>query len=334
MKRVSLTLVFVWVVSLAAGQSSVTGDFRDMRFEQFVEKIEGQTAFRFFYKRQWTDSLRVNAAASNTPLDQLLSEIFRGTDLQFAIDGWNRVFVTKGRRIATDLASGFFEAGPEKSKRQEDAFDFSDYEKRERKKQIAETRLFAIGAKTTNMDGKATIGGSVRDASTGEPVIGATVFIERPMIGVSTDQFGYFAINLPKGRHELKIKSIGMKPTVRQIMLYGDGKLDILLEQDVTPLKEVVVESQADARLTNVQMGAEKLDMQTMKQIPLALGETDIMKVVLTLPGVQSVGEGTVGINVRGGATNQNLILLNDAVVYNPSHLFGFFSTFNPDILK
>ena len=75
----------------------------------------------------------------------------------------------------------------------------------------------------------------------------------------------------------------------------------------------------------------EKLDIRTMKQMPLALGETDIMKVVLALPGVQSVGEGTVGLNVRGGATNQNLILLNDAVVYNPSHLFGFFSVFNAD---
>ena len=84
----------------------------------------------------------------------------------------------------------------------------------------------------------------------------------------------------------------------------------------------------------SLQMGTEKLDIKTMKQIPLALGETDIMKVVLTLPGVQSVGEGTVGLNVRGGSANQNLILFNDAVVYNPSHLFGFFSTFNPDVLK
>jgi hypothetical protein len=118
------------------------------------------------------------------------------------------------------------------------------------------------------------------------------------------------------------------------VMLYSDGRLDIELEEDITPLKEVVIESERDVRVAGVQMGLEKLDIRTMKQMPLALGETDIMKVILTLPGVQTVGEGTVGLNVRGGATNQNLILFNDATIYNPSHLFGFFSTFNPDVLK
>ncbi|NJM25971.1 MAG: Plug domain-containing protein [Bacteroidia bacterium] len=125
-----------------------------------------------------------------------------------------------------------------------------------------------------------------------------------------------------------------MKSTVRQVVVYGNGRLNIEMEEDVTPLKEVVVESDRDINVTGMQMGLEKLDIKTMKQIPLALGETDVLKVVLTLPGVQSVGEGSSGINVRGGATSQNLILFNDATVYNPSHLFGFFSTFNPDVLK
>jgi hypothetical protein len=83
-----------------------------------------------------------------------------------------------------------------------------------------------------------------------------------------------------------------------------------------------------------VQMGTEKLDIKTMKQMPSILGETDVLKIVLTLPGVQTVGEGASGVNIRGGATSQNLILFNDAIVYNPSHLFGFFSAFNPDVLK
>ena len=120
-----------------------------------------------------------------------------------------------------------------------------------------------------------------------------------------------------------------MKSTQRQIMVYADGKLEIELEQDVTPLKEVVIQSDKDVRVMGLQMGMERLDIKTMKNMPLALGETDIMKVVLTLPGVQTVGEGTVGINVRGGATNQNLILFNDAVVYNP-RIFWVLFTFNP----
>ena len=199
---------------------------------------------------------------------------------------------------------------------------------------MAETQLYSIGIKSSNLQGSASLAGYVRDAANGSPVIGAAVYIENPMIGVATDQFGYFSISLTKGRHELKIKSIGMKSTERQIMLYSDGKLNIELDEEVTPLKEVVVQSERDVRVSGLQMGVEKMDIKTMKQMPLALGETDIMKVVLTLPGVQTVGEGTVGLNVRGGATNQNLILFNDATIYNPSHLFGFFSTFNPDVLS
>src|SRR5690606_34167615 len=107
--------------------------------------------------------------------------------------------------------------------------------------------------------------------------------IENPLIGASTDQFGHYSLTIPKGRHELKIKSIGMKQTVRQVMLYSNGRLDIELEEEITPLKEVVIESERDARVAGVQMGMEKLDIRTMRQMPLALGETDIMKVVLAL---------------------------------------------------
>lgn len=312
----------------------ISGDFKGKAFTEFVDAVEKETNYRFFYKKIWVDSVSVQVNTAAQPIDQLLNQIFDGTDLQYSIDNNQRIFITKGRKIMTDLPVDYFSEGSQNTGRQPIAFDYSDYEKQEKKKKITETKLFSIGDKTANLEGSATLGGIVRDATTGEPVIGATIFNEKTAKGVATDQFGYYSITLPKGRHELRIKSIGMKATQRQIMLYTNGKLNVELDQDVTPLKEVVIESQQEARLTSVQMGTEKLDIQTMKQIPLALGETDVMKVVLTLPGVQSVGEGTVGLNVRGGATNQNLILLNDAVVYNPSHLFGFFSTFNPDILK
>jgi hypothetical protein len=335
MKYLFLSFLFFIAAHGAFCQKTfrISGDFQGMTFQQFTDAVEKQSDYKFYYKKVWADSIKVRVTGGERPLEQVLDEMFTNTDFHYAIDAGHRVFITKTRQIATGLASGFFNRPVED--RREAAFDYSEYEKQERKKKIAETKLYTIGDKSKGLEGKATLAGSIRDATSGEPIIGATVFIDKPsMIGVATDQFGFYSLTIPKGRLELKIKSVGMKATQRQIMLYSSGKLDVELEQDVTPLKEVVVESQAEARLTNVQMGTEKLDIATMRQIPLALGETDVMKVVLTLPGVQSVGEGTVGINVRGGATNQNLILLNDAVVYNPSHLFGFFSTFNPDILK
>jgi len=334
--RTGFTLFVVGLLTLisltAYGQRRIDGDFSGTRFDTFVQTVEKQTGYHFYYSPAWTDSLFVTLHAVNEPLDVALNTILQSTNLQVTLTD-DAVYITKERGIMTELAPGLFREEHYKSGKPS-AFDYSAYEGREKARQLAEARLYNIGNRMDDGKGNAILTGSIRDAATGEPVIGAAVFIESPMIGVATDQFGYFAITLPKGRHTLRIKSVGMKNTQRQIMLYSNGRLDIDILQDITPLKEVVVESELDAHVMKLQMGTEKLDIKTMKQLPLVLGETDIMKVVLTLPGVQSVGEGTVGLNVRGGATNQNLILFNDAVVYNPSHLFGFFSTFNPDVLK
>lgn len=310
----------------------INGNFIDRSFDEFVTSVEEQTTFRFFYDKHSTDSLRVSVQADQRELQSILEQVFAETDLHFTIAPDNAVFITRARPILAELPPGFF--GGNSEKRPAPDFDFSEYEKKEKEMKLAENKVHTIGRNTGDDRGEATIAGTVKDINTGEPLTGVSIFVRNPMIGSTTDQFGYYALTLPKGRHELIIQSIGMKNTSRHVILYSSGKLDIEMDEDIKPLKEVIVEADADAHVLGMQMGTEKLDIKTMKQIPLALGETDMMKVVLTLPGVQSVGEGTVGLNVRGGSANQNLILLNDAVVYNPSHLFGFFSTFNPDVLK
>ncbi|MEX1239124.1 MAG: TonB-dependent receptor [Cyclobacteriaceae bacterium] len=327
-------LLFLFLIATSANaqrKQLISGDFTSMSFDQMVKAIEAQSAYRFYYDKRWTDTLTVNINIDKKAIEQVLEQALAGTDLHFVTDPGERVFITRERQILAGLPPGFF---GEKAQRQPPSFDYSVYEKREKQLALAETKIHYIGRNTGSPEGEATIAGNIKDINTGEPLIGASVFVEHPLIGITTDQFGYYALTLPKGRHELKIQSVGMKTTSRQIMLYANGRLDIEMDEDIQPLKEVVVEADEDTHVLGIQMGTEKLDIKTMKQIPLALGETDIMKVVLTLPGVQSVGEGTVGLNVRGGAANQNLILFNDAVVYNPSHLFGFFSTFNPDVLK
>jgi hypothetical protein len=280
------------------------------------------------------DSVMVTIKAENEPLDSVLTEIFKGTDIHYAIALDKKIYITKSREIVGSLPADFFGVPNSTAPQKTTAFDISDYEKKEKKRSQIENKLYSIGTKSSNLQGTATLAGYIRNSVSGEPLIGAAVFIENPIIGVATDAYGYYSITLPKGRHDLKIKSVGMKTGQRQIMLYGNGKLDIDIDEDVVPLKEIIVEADRDVKVTGMQMGLEKLDIKTMKQMPSALGEVDVLKVMLSLPGVQSVGEGANGINVRGGATNQNLILFNDATVYNPSHLFGFFSTFNPDVLK
>lgn len=332
--RCLIALILVFATSSAfAQQRNISGNFSNATFESLVKSIEQQTPYRFYYNHLHTDSITVNVDANNEPVDKVLEKAFTGTPLHYSIYG-NNVYVARDRQMMTSLPVDFFNESQTAAKANNDSFDYSEYEKQEQRRKTVEEKLIYIGTKTNNLQGSATITGYVRDIKSGEAIIGAAVYVENPMVGVSTDQLGRFSLTISKGRHEIKIKSVGMKTTQRQVMLYSNGKLDIELEEDITPLKEVVIQSERDVRVTSVEMGMEKIDARVMKQMPLVLGEADVMKVVLTLPGVQTVGEGTAGINVRGGATNQNLILFNDAVVYNPSHMFGFFSTFNPDLLK
>ena len=195
--------------------------------------------------------------------------------------------------------------------------------------------MYQIGFNSPN-NGQPTalITGYVRDSKTGEAVSGASIYIDKPHIGVSSDQYGYYALSLPRGRHTLNIQSIGMKDTRRQIQLDGDGKLNIDLQSQVMVLRNVIVSAEKMSNIRGVQMGVQKLDIKTLKQVPVVFGETDLLRVLLTLPGVKSVGEASTGLNVRGGSADQNLVLFNDATIYNAAHFFGMFSAFNPDVVK
>jgi hypothetical protein len=330
----AVVLVLATTSLFAQQRNSISVNLSGSTFETLVKNIEQQSAFRFFYNHIQTDSIVVNVNASNETVEKVLEQAFAGTPLHFSVYQ-NNVYVAKDRQMMTSLPVDYFNEAQSATKAQDkQQFDYSDYERQEQLRKAVEDKLTYLGTKTNNLTGSATINGTVRDIKSGEAIIGAAVYIESPMIGVSTDQLGRFSLTIARGRHEIKIKSVGMKTTQRQVMLYSNGKLDIELEEEITALKEVVVNAERDVRVNSTDMGLERLDIRVMKQMPLVLGEADVMKVVLTLPGVQTVGEGTVGLNVRGGATNQNLILFNDAVVYNPSHMFGFFSTFNPDVLK
>ena len=337
MKNVCFLLVCFLALCFNASygqrQELITLDASGLTFDTFVKKIEEQTEYRFFYKPTWTDSLSIDFNTTNKTIEEVLTQLFAPLELYFFIDKNKGVFITYRRKIFNELPVDYFQEVVS-TDREANAFHYAEYENKEERSKAVEEKLYYVGIKTNDLQGNATLAGIVKEAASGEPIVGAAVYLENTTTGVATDPLGYYSLTLPKGRHRLAIKSIGMKGTYRNVMLYANGKFDIELEEEITSLKEVLVESERGARVASIQMGAERLDIKTMKQMPLMLGETDIMKVMLTLPGVQTVGEGSTGINVRGGATNQNLILFNDAVVYNPSHLFGFFSTFNPDVLK
>ncbi|WP_299820198.1 TonB-dependent receptor [uncultured Pontibacter sp.] len=183
---------------------------------------------------------------------------------------------------------------------------------------------------------KVTVSGYVKDKATGEGLIGSSVSVqELPGTGVTTNEYGYYALTLPKGTYTLTFNYLGYITISRQVHLQSSTKLDTELEQNVTKLKEVeVVSRREDTNVKSMEMSTLKMQVAEIKNMPALLGEVDLVKAIQLLPGVQNAGEGTSGFYVRGGGVDQNLILLDEAPVYNASHLMGFFSVFNADAIK
>jgi hypothetical protein len=182
---------------------------------------------------------------------------------------------------------------------------------------------------------KFTLSGYVRDSLSSESVIGATISVNGRGRGVNSNQFGFYSITLPEGEYELYVTHIGYNTQPLKINLTQNQQLNILLTPKATVYTEVVVSSRRrDANVKSAQMGKFDLSMNQVRSLPVLLGEVDILKTVQLLPGVRNAGEGNTGLYVRGGGPDQNLIMLDDAVVYNTGHLFGFFSIFNSDAIK
>src|SRR6476660_2857939 len=182
---------------------------------------------------------------------------------------------------------------------------------------------------------KYSVHGTIKSKATGEIIIGGTVAITGSSIGTVSNEYGFYSLTLPQDDYTLEISAVGMTSQQIKVSLNKDVKLDILLEEEVTNLQEVTVKGSSTGRsLKNPQMSVEKINVHEVRTIPVLFGERDILKTIQLLPGIKSAGEGNSGFYTRGGSADQNLILLDEAPVYNASHLLGFFSTFNSDAIK
>ncbi len=182
---------------------------------------------------------------------------------------------------------------------------------------------------------KYTLSGTISELSSNESLIGVTVAIPELKTGVVSNEYGFFSITLPEGVYEIQISAIGFREIVQTISLTENLKINFQMAEAAEELEEVIlVEDIEKLNIRKPQMSVNTLSAGTIKKIPVVLGEADVIKSILLLPGVTSAGEGASGFNVRGGAADQNLILLDEAIIFNSSHLFGFFSVFNPDAIK
>lgn len=182
---------------------------------------------------------------------------------------------------------------------------------------------------------KFTLSGSIIEANSNESLIGVNILIPELKTGTITNEYGFYSISLEAGTYEFVFSSLGFEEVKKTIDLDKNIRLDIALNESAESLREVIIKQDVERlNIRNPQMSVNALSIETIKKMPVVLGETDVIKSMLLLPGVTSAGEGANGFNVRGGAADQNLILLDEATLYNSSHLFGFFSVFNPDAIK
>ncbi len=182
---------------------------------------------------------------------------------------------------------------------------------------------------------KFTLSGTIIDANSNETLIGVNVVLPELKTGVTTNEYGFYSITIPKGVYTVQISYLGYQTLQESITLDQNVKNNFKLYSNETALKEVVItDNKTKTDIKKPEMSVNKLSISTIKKMPVVLGEVDVLKSILLLPGVTNAGEGASGFNVRGGGADQNLILLDEATIFNSSHVFGFFSVFNPDAIK
>ena len=240
-------------------------------------------------------------------------------------------FILHSKSVFTSLPSGYFDDG--RSQLTDDS-GLQQYLAEQSAVVTFQNKVYEIGESNAGRRGKVYVSGHVRDIASGEPLVGVSVYDDKTGAYTVTDAAGFYRVALPVGDNILNLSGYSLDDMHLTLKVYDDGVLDVVMKEKVLSLTGAVVSADAVSHHRDAKMGIERVRMEVINKIPSAFGEGDIIKAVLTLPGVKSVGEASSGFNVRGGSTDQNLILFNDGTIYNPTHLFGIFSAFNPDIVS
>ena len=295
----------------------VSGIYHQARLELILEDLESKHPIHFFYKKEWLGDALIDVHFDKTPYRTVLDKLLKGRGLSYAVVDSKAIVVASAKDLEESYSADYFA-------RQDDL---------ERAEEM--TSVKAIGeAAQANKTGKAVLTGRVVDAINGTPVIGAAVFTEISGVATTTDTGGIYVLELPIGAHQLNVQSPGYELQIVAFRLFQDGTLDAVVFAGSIKLREIVVSDAANKKIRSSKAGLSELSVKEIKQLPAFAGEADVVKSLLTLPGVSTVGEGAGGYNVRGGNIDQNLALQDGATVFNTSHALGLFSTFNADVIK
>ncbi len=312
--KFKITLIIIMVIA-ALGAHAQKALWQRASFEcqgepltTFLEKAEAASDLHFYYKDIWLNSITIPVTTEGKTFQWVINTSITNYGLTYIVfQERNIIFIPQGFTLDNDkLVEGMV-----------------GYVK-------VIGNLMDKGRYKQNK-----VEGTVREGKTGDPIVGAVVNDKAHRIATTSDMNGHYELLLPTGQTELEVSSVGLETEVIKIDVLSPGKLDVdLMEASIAIEGVTITAASGKNQINRTQMGTETMDMQTIKRLPVLMGEADIIRSMTLAPGVQTQGEMSAGFNVRGGNVDQNLILLNDAPVYNTSHLFGLFSTFIPSAIS
>lgn len=301
-------------------------------FFEFIRDAEAETGTKIYYKPGSLDSLSVNNIPDSINLIQQLNSILDGTG--FIAAGWNddiviipveiqiSVLPDYNRKVVSDSLNN-----PEKKMTETEARYLTG-----RNPDISQ--VITVGRQGANTGNRARIQGRILDEETGEPLMSVPVYFQETKSGEVTDINGFINIVLQPGSYNATVSYLGYATSKLNLQVFSDGAFTIKLQKAAIRLQDVVISASAQSSMTMKDAGLDQISVRGLKSLPVLMGEQDVLKASVTMPGIVSVGEGSAGLNVRGGGYDQNSFFINRIPVYNTSHLFGFFSSFNSDIIK
>jgi len=326
--RITGAFVFLLFRSVVNSQEPYLVDWKygGESFESFVIKAESQFDIKFFYDEEWVKGLVLKDYINTYSLNGILDSLFAGKSIYWYEYRRGNIILTSSYAIKL--------SEQEDTEKRKYIPGIDDSERSDVRTKTGMMVLEVGKPSERNLPGQVVLSGYITNQETREPVAGATIYFPGLSTGTISNAFGFYRISVPRGSYIVRYSFVGMKETTVSIALYGSGEANIAMKDVLVPLKEAVITAEKDVTVQRFEVGVEKLNIANFRIMPTSLGEADIVKSILLIPGVNTIGEGSAGFNVRGGSADQNLILLYGSPLYNSSHFFGFFSAVNPDIIK
>jgi len=336
MKQLLTGIFFLlFTATLSAQQSQKLASFHvnGMSFAQFSNLVQKETSVQVFYHEKWVKTIKVDVNLDNVTAQAAVEQALKGSGLE--VSEWHgNLVVLPGEKLLASLPHYDFEDLKSKSDSASRVLTASE-ERYMTGRNADVLQILKIGRKGGHLTGtKAKITGRIMDEESGEAIFSATMYIAEIKAGAASDMDGFVSLSIKPGIYNASFQYMGYQGKKYQIEVLSDGEFTVSLKKSVIQMKEIVVYGDPQMNIRAKDPGLDKLSIKAIRELPMLMGERDILKVSTTLPGIVSVGEGAAGLNVRGGGSDQNAFYLNKIPIYNTSHLFGFFPAFNADIIK